>query len=502
MSHEIRTPLNAILGMTEIMLMDETNEEKIKHLKLLQFSGKNLLALINDILDFNKIEAGKLELEEIDFNFKQLLESTRSSLLNLAERKGLEINLKYGDDIPKFFKGDSIRLGQVITNLVNNAIKFTEEGYVAIKVRKNHIENNICNLKVEVKDTGIGIPKSKIDKIFKSFEQASSDIARRYGGSGLGLAITKKILEVMGSNIQVNSAEGLGSVFFFELNLPIGNEVEEEANANFDFTDLNDDLQILVAEDNIGNRILIDSLFKRWKIDVEFAYNGLEAVEKIQSKNYNMILMDLQMPEMDGYRATTEIRKMDDIYFKEIPIIALTASVMSNVLEKTKTVGMNGYLSKPFDPKDLRDTIIKHTTEFQHKPDKKNAPAEVKKKEQEAPAKEEPKEQPSSNGSFKYLRELIGDDEDALKDIVKTCIESVEDAVDGLKIGLENEDIKKIREELHVLKPNLHNLEMENLIKDLPQIRDYTEENTKLLNELIKGIDIELSSEKFNVFKQ
>lgn len=498
MSHEIRTPLNAILGMTEIMLMDETEDEKLKHLKLLQFSGKNLLALINDILDFNKIEAGKLELEEIDFNLEQLLESTRNSLLNLAERKGLEISLKYDSSLPKYFKGDSIRLGQVITNLVNNAIKFTEEGYVAIKVRQNYREGNMVNLKIEVKDTGIGIAKSKIDKIFKSFEQASSDISRRYGGSGLGLAITKKILEVMGSTIQVHSAEGLGSVFFFELNLPEGETVADESAAHFDFNDLDSDLCILVAEDNSGNRILIDSLFKRWNIDVEFAYDGLEAVEKVQSKNYNMILMDLQMPEMDGYKATTEIRRMEDIYFKEIPIIALTASVMSNVLEKTTAVGMNGYVSKPFDPKQLRDVIIRYTKEFKHKPTKEKQPEIVEDVEEKA---SEIRNE-NQNESFQYLRDLIGNDEEALKDIVLTCIDSVETAVKGLEEGLKNKDIKKIRAELHVLRPNLHNLELEKLTKDLPQITEYSEEAAKILTDLIEEINTELSSEKFNDFKK
>lgn len=500
MSHEIRTPLNAILGMTEIMLMDETDDEKLRHLKLLQFSGKNLLALINDILDFNKIEAGKLELEQIDFNLKELFERIRDSLENLASRKGLEFQLKYDDDLPLFFKGDAIRLGQVITNLANNAIKFTEEGYIAIKARHIHTMDGVCRLKVEVKDTGIGIPKTKVEKIFKSFEQASSDVSRKYGGSGLGLSITKKILQVMSTDIEVNSSEGLGSIFFFELELPLGESVESSTDHHHAAGDIREDLKLLVAEDNPGNRILIESLFKRWELNFDFAFNGREAYEKVQTKIYDIVLMDLQMPEMDGYTATKEIRKLKDPYYAKLPIVALTASVMSNVLEKTKKVGMNDYVSKPFDPTNLRNTIIKLTDRF----NKQDYGGEEEKVElqEEQPVNGQHSDNGAGSNDFPYIRELVGDDNDALYEIVNTSLESVENAAEGVKEGLENSDIAKIRSELHVLRPNLHNLELGDLVDDLPKITDLTDENEKVLNQLVAEINQQLSTEKFKPFRK
>ncbi len=479
-----------------------------------QFSGKNLLALINDILDFNKIEAGKLELEEIDFNLNELLESIRASLDTLASKKGIEFQLKYDENLPKYFKGDSVRLNQVITNLSNNAIKFTDEGYVALKVRLLNQGEDSCRIKFEVKDTGIGIPQTKIEKIFRSFEQASSDTHRKYGGSGLGLSITKKILEVMGTTIHVNSSEGLGSVFSFELELPIGINTDEVPELAAGEDQFDPDLKLLVAEDNPGNRTLIESLFKRWNLSWDFAFDGKVAVEKIKSKKYHIVLMDLQMPELDGYGATREIRKMDGEYFKNIPVIALTASVMSNVLEKTKKAGMNNYISKPFDPKNLKNTVIKYTRFFKQtygeyintdideneisQPDAGNKEFDIILKD--LPVQEEKNNSKSDKFDFPYIKELVGDDEEAISEIVVSSLESVINAKNGINEGISSNDITRVRSELHILRPNLHNIELGFLVDDLPKITELSDETKEILKNLLSGIEKEIETEKFKPF--
>ena len=486
MSHEIRTPLNAIIGMTDVMLMDDQTAEQRKHLDLLKFSGDNLLVLINDILDFNKIEAGKLELEIRPFDLIQQLDKIKDSLENLVRKKELSFNLEVGSDVSFFVKADAMRLGQVLTNLVNNAIKFTEKGSVTLKVERLSMDDRIVKIRFSVIDTGIGIKADQIDKIFQSFEQADLDIGRKYGGSGLGLAISKKILQLMSSTIEVNSIFGEGSVFSFELDL----ETTEAPKKNNDpatlALQLRKDLKVLVAEDNPGNRILIESLFKRWDIDLEFAENGLEAVGKIKSKDFHLVLMDIQMPEMDGYEATTSIRGMSDEYFRKIPIIALTASVMSHVLEKTLEVGMNAYISKPFNPKELKELIATHTGFFA-------ADSQV----------DSPEIVSISNldtDSFPYLKSLIGEDPESLREIVTTTVRSILESSKGMIKGLELGDVTKVWQELHVLRPNLHNIELGDLVNELPSIKELSQENIKLIVALDKNIKNALSSPRLAIF--
>jgi len=475
MSHEIRTPLNAIIGMTDLMLMEDQDDEQLKRLKLLKFSGENLLVLINDILDFNKIEAGKLEFEIADFNLRSLLERSQGSMQNITDRKGIELHLNFDENIPKYVKGDVVRLGQVITNLVNNAIKFTEKGYVSLKVRLVHKDDHHCTIKFEIKDTGIGIPDRKLKTIFESFEQGGADITRKYGGSGLGLAITKKLLTLMNSGIQVHSTEGLGSVFFFELTLPIG-EKPAETEKIID-AELRSNLKLLVAEDNPGNRVLIESLFKKWNIGLDFAFDGTDAVRLIQSQKYDMVFMDLQMPEMDGYEATETIRAMEGEYYKKIAIVALTASVMSNVLEKTKQVGMNNYVSKPFNPNQLRQIIAKYTN-----------------------GHFEPVSAAKPIHDFPYLVELIGDDHDAITAIIQTTIKSISHATEGLREGLDQRSLDRVRKEMHVLRPNLHNLELGYLVVNFAHINDLEENTISALEELLLQIDLAINSARLQSY--
>jgi PAS domain S-box-containing protein len=355
MSHEIRTPMNAVIGFTHLLLQNP-REDQVEYLKILKFSGENLLVLINDILDFSKIEAGKLEFEDVDFSVKDLIRNTRSALIQRANEKGIQVKLMIDEDLPDAVIGDPVRLGQILTNLITNAVKFTNEGKVLIAaslVKQDEESVTIC---FEVKDTGIGIPLDKQESVFESFTQASSDTTRKYGGTGLGLTITKRLLEMQGSRIQLESEPGKGSTFYFDLKLKRSLLKLESGNDSGKpvVTKSLKGTRILLAEDNQINVLLAKQFLKQWDVECDVAENGALAVELAQTNRYDMVLMDLQMPEMDGYTATQEIRKLEpaEIYTK-LPIIALTASAMLDNKDRAFVVGMDDYVSKPFNPDDL-----------------------------------------------------------------------------------------------------------------------------------------------------
>lgn len=362
MSHEIRTPMNAVIGFTHL-LMRNAREDQKEFLRILKFSGENLLVLINDILDFSKIEAGKIEIEEVDFNLKEMVNTIKSALQHKAKSKGLQLKLLLDEDIPDFVMGDPVRLGQVITNLCTNAVKFTEEGSVIISAMVIKQTNKNLTIHFEVKDSGIGIAEDMLENIFESFTQASSDTTRKFGGTGLGLTITKRLLELMQSKIQVKSKPGEGSTFYFDLTFNTSNKklaVKEEA-ITIDGKKSLKDLQILIVDDSRVNILLAQELLKQWQGICDVAVNGLEAVNKVKAKDYDLVLMDLQMPEMDGYQATQEIRALPEDKYRQLPIIALTASAMLEIKDKAFTVGMNDYISKPFNPEELYSKIVKYT---------------------------------------------------------------------------------------------------------------------------------------------
>lgn len=355
MSHEIRTPINGILGLTNLMLGENPREDQLQRLNLLKFSGENLLTIINDVLDFSKAEAGKIALESVPFNLYEVASNVTKVLSLKAEEKNVSLTLRLDQDLPRYFAGDSVRIGQVLNNLVNNAIKFTEAGSVVIEIKSLRKENHTHILKFMVSDTGIGIPADKLGSIFESFTQANTDTTRKYGGTGLGLAITKNLVELMGGEIKVESKVGAGSTFSFVISMQEAFLDTPSVSNQVSGTKLS--LRILVVDDNPVNREVAAGFLKRWGHSVTLANNGLEAVEQVKAKKIDLVLMDLQMPEMDGFQATTVIRQMPDKYFKEIPILALTASTSADVQKKVTDNLMNGYLSKPFKPEDFRTTI-------------------------------------------------------------------------------------------------------------------------------------------------
>jgi PAS domain S-box-containing protein len=361
MSHEIRTPMNAVIGLTHILLQSEPRTDQLENLNLLKFSGENLLAIINDILDFSKIEAGKIVLERITFNLRELVSNIVEIHRVKAVEKGVNLIFQYQKNGAEIFTGDPVRLSQVFTNLLSNAVKFTEKGYVEVVVNVNKVLNN-GEIEFRIKDTGIGIPPDKIEHIFDDFSQANSNTTRKFGGTGLGLAITRKLVEIMNGTITVESTFGYGSVFVFRAVLEESTSAlladENENSRQRLAADQPINAKILLVEDNRVNQIVAHNFLKKWGIQVDFASNGAEALEMITNKSYKLVLMDLQMPVMDGYTASMRIREMnDDPYFRKVPIIALTASAMVEIRQRAFDHGMNDYISKPFDPEELRAKI-------------------------------------------------------------------------------------------------------------------------------------------------
>ena len=348
-SHEIRTPLNAVIGMGHLLLKSNPRADQVNNLTALKTSSDNLLVLINDILDFNKIEAGQLDLEEAPFNVKKLVSDIVTANTNGANEHENQISLTLDDWLPDYFMGDSLRLGQVLNNLISNAVKFTHCGHIKVKVEAEELKESSAVINFSVSDTGVGISNQNISNIFLPFMQASTSITRQFGGTGLGLAISSKILKLLNSDIKVSSELGKGSTFSFTLTL---NTTESTQNQQFDFDSIDFDLHnksILLVEDTLFNVMFATQLLEGWNATVKVADNGAIAAEMLLNESFDLVLMDLQMPVMDGYTASKKIREFN----KATPIIALTASATSNVREKVIAAGMQDYVTKPFNPDDF-----------------------------------------------------------------------------------------------------------------------------------------------------
>lgn len=370
MSHEIRTPLNAVIGMTNLLMMGNPRHDQKENLDILKFSANNLLAIVNDVLDFNKIESGKIVFENLRFNLGDLMHNICGAQHIKATEKGLDFELNVDQELKyRTVIGDPTRITQVIYNLISNAIKFTEKGTIWVNVTCIEDRHNRVTISFSVKDTGIGIQKENLQSIFEAFAQESVTTTRQYGGTGLGLAIVKRLLELQGVNMYVESKPDVGSEFSFNMEFPVPtDEIETKRTKIIEpqLPNLQNDQQVagtfsstrvLIAEDNPVNVMLMKKLLSKWDLTPTFAENGARAVELVQYGNFDIILMDLQMPVLNGFEAAVEIRKMPDTKKSSIPIIALTASALFDIREQVFNSGMNDYVSKPFKPDELKSKM-------------------------------------------------------------------------------------------------------------------------------------------------
>jgi signal transduction histidine kinase/CheY-like chemotaxis protein len=363
MSHELRTPLNSVVGVANLLMDSKPRKDQLEYLNVLKFSSENLLAIISNILDFDKIDSGKIDLEIISTDIHEFMNKIRNLHAFKAEEKGIYLQLSLPTNLTDKIYCDPTRLSQIINNLVNNAIKYTEKGGVKIKVVTKEMEDDKVEIIFSIVDSGIGIPANKQDAIFDPFIQASTDTTRIYGGSGLGLSITKKLVEIMGGEITLKSQEKKGSTFTFKLISKINKEKVKghQKKTIQNKKTLLTGLKILLVEDNLLNVFIVNKFLTRWGGEAELASDGYEAIEKIQSNDYNIVLMDLHMPGIDGFITTERIRKLPEEKYQKLPILALTADALTDIKEKALKNGFNDLISKPFYPDELLQKITLYT---------------------------------------------------------------------------------------------------------------------------------------------
>ncbi len=366
MSHEIRTPMNGVLGVADLLLQADLSDKQHNLVRTIRSSGKNLLYIINDILDFSKIEAGRLELEYINFDLRELVEGIYDLFSNKASEKGLTLTSQLQEEIPAIVYGDLVRIRQILTNLIGNAIKFTEYGSVQLSSKLVEKNEGTCCLHFEVRDTGIGLSTEEKDGIFDAFSQADSTTTRKYGGTGLGLTISRQLVQLMDGEIGVTSEKGFGASFWFEVSLQIPRDLESALSQSKkeqqeNITELTQyDCRVLLAEDNLTNQIVAEGMLELFGCKVDLAVNGVEAVEARRNNSYDIIFMDCQMPELDGYSATGQIRKFEQQKGgSHVPIVALTAHVMTGDRQRCIAAGMDDYLSKPLQKEQLQSILEK-----------------------------------------------------------------------------------------------------------------------------------------------
>jgi PAS domain S-box-containing protein len=354
MSHEIRTPINSVIGFTNLLQKTTMTEEQKQFVNLIQSASENLLTIINDILDISKIEAGMLRIEKNPFSLRGLCNSIETMFYHKAREKSLSFSIYIQENIPDTLNGDAVRLTQILVNLISNAIKFTQKGGITINITLVNQTSESARLRFMVKDSGIGIPADKLEAVFERFEQGETDTTRKYGGTGLGLSIVRNLVELQGGTISVNSEPGKGTEFIFEIAYSLVTVGEPVATTLPDKAEIDPgafpDAKILVVEDNAMNQLLIKYTFQNWKVNFELADNGAKAIEWLQRSTFDLVLLDIQMPLMDGYATSQTIRKE---LKSDIPIIAMTAHALAGEREKCLSYGMNDYISKPIHEKEL-----------------------------------------------------------------------------------------------------------------------------------------------------
>ena len=468
-SHEIRTPLNGIAGMAGLLSQNPSPEERETYLNAIKHSSENLKLIINDILDLAAIESGKLNLEKIAFNLKDFLPSLISTFMYQAREKRIALDYHIDENLNKILVGDPVRLNQILINLISNAVKFTHSGSIKVLCTAEREQKGICWVRIEVIDSGVGIPQDKLDTIFESFSQADASVTRKYGGTGLGLTIVKQLVELQKGRIAVTSKENEGSSFIVLVPYGIGRKgavMQSSPKNERALKAVNaSQLVVLLVEDNDINRLYAKSILKNWQCFTDTAENGLVALEKIKNQAYDVVLMDIQMPVMDGYETTKAIRLMNSP-MRDVPVIALTANATKADVEKCMAAGMNDYLPKPFTPDDLyRKLFIDQKISPKHK---------IKSK---ANGKVKPV---SQLYNLDYLRSVSGNNEEFIREMVLTFTQTIPPLLMEMKQALSDSDWPKLARHAHQIKPSFTLMGLTELRSNILFIEENSKASTKL----------------------
>jgi PAS domain S-box-containing protein len=431
MSHEIRTAMNGIIGLTNVLMQNGLPGEQQQILNLIKQSTDNLLVIINDILDLSKIRSGKLQIEKIPVNVRDLFESLYAITLPKIGQKEIQFSYRLGNNVPEHVETDPVRLNQILLNLLSNSIKFTEKGKIRYSVELVERLGEKVKLQFEVRDTGIGIEPEALDSIFETYRQATSSTTRYYGGTGLGLPIVKQLVEAMGGKIDVKSKAGRGTAFTFALTFDVAAKPEMQ-EAAIAAPSVPEGLRVLVVDDNYINRLLVIHLLQSRGFDVVEANSGYEALDKLRDEDIDAVLMDISMPDLDGFETTKLIRRSDQAYIRDVPVIAMTAHGFQEQINNAREAGMNDYVVKPFKPDQLVKTIL-----------------------QQLGGIEESKPLPSRLYDLSFLEDYYNNDKTFIRHILELYVKETPRTLDELQESYDKKDWKQFKALVHKIKTNV-----------------------------------------------
>lgn len=478
-SHEIRTPMNGVLGMAHLLSKTHPTHEQLEYIDAIKVSANNLMVIINDILDFSKINAGKIEFSENEFDLRELVKGVLQILRIKTEEKRIQLGCTFDYHLKDMLCGDPIRLNQILTNLMANAVKFTEKGKVNLDIKLLEVNELVCKIRFKVTDTGIGIPENKLQSIFDSFEQAENN-KRRYEGTGLGLTIVKQLVELQGGSISVKSRVNEGSEFIVDMTFRIGKIQSspkiistKEVQPQQDFSLV----RVLIVEDNYVNQLLVKNMLKNFGFaNYDSAENGRSALAKLREEMYDIILMDIQMPEMDGYEITREIRTRLSKEIRNVPIIAITADASEKEKTKAREAGMNDYVVKPYTSEELYASLIKFLPNNS-----------IVKESSEKLSSE------NANGiNLDFLDKFTGGDQELTVQLLEIILKQIPETIDKLNFHIPRKNWKEVHAVSHKVKSSLAIFELHELKKISTNIEEYSRD----------GICLDEISELFNKFQQ